>query len=102
MLVTLTSGVSATELTQVTNIGEIWSGYQNGQILFKTDLPHINPAGCSSRGYYIVDADKADANKFLSILLTAQSRNADVRVRISKTLCFSGYPVALRMAIQPE
>lgn len=93
--------VSATEITGIGKVGEIWSGYNEGNILFKLSIPHINPANCGSSGFYVVDATKADADKFLSVLLAAQSRKADVQVRISKTLCASGYPVALRMAIKP-
>ena len=100
-LLTITGGVCATEITSTTKVGEIWSGYSDGRILFGTSLAHINPAGCANTSFYAVDASKADADKFLSMLLTAQSRDADVQIRISKTLCFSGYPVALRMAIKP-
>lgn len=95
------NAVNATEITATAKVGELWSGYNDGHVLFKLDIPHINPAGCGSNGFYVVDATKADADKFLSVLLTAQARNADVRVRISKTFCYFGYPVALRMAIKP-
>jgi len=105
VLVLISFGISisafATEITATTKIGEIWSGYANGQILFKTVATHINPKPCDSNGFYAVDATKADADKFLSMLLTAQSRDADVQIRISLTECLSGYPVALRMAIKP-
>ncbi|NQY64895.1 MAG: hypothetical protein HRT38_14430 [Alteromonadaceae bacterium] len=87
---------------QTTGLGkvtEIWSGYSSGMILFKLDIPFINPNSCSS-GAYSVDATKADVDKFLSMLLTAQSRQASVQIIISDTACYGGYATALRMGIR--
>lgn len=92
--------VTASELSPVGNVGDIWSGYENEQVLFEFIGTKINPASCGSTQFYLVDETKADSNKFLSMLLIAQSRGADIQVRISETDCVLGYPVALRMAIK--
>jgi len=43
----------ATELTDVAKVGEIWSGYDNGQVLFKVNIPHLNPANCGGSSFYV-------------------------------------------------
>ena len=88
------------QTTLLGKVTQIWSGYSSGMILFKLDIPHVNPKSCSSAYFYSVDAIQADVDKFLSMLLTAQSRQADVQIIISDIACYAGYPTALRMGIR--
>ncbi len=80
---------------------EVWSGYQNGKVLFRLDVTHKNPKPCTANTYYAVDATRADSDKFMSMLLMAKASGAKVDVIMSDTECFSNYPLALRMGIKP-
>ena len=80
-------------------VTEIWAGYDSSMILFKLDIPEVNPKSCYP-GFYSVDATKTDVDKFLSILLTAQSRQANVQIIISDKVCYVGYATALRIGIR--
>ena len=90
----------AEESTEWAKVTEIWSGYSNGQVLFKLDIPHENPNNCSASTYYAVNPDTADTNKFLSILLLAKAANQSVRLMLSETQCHYKYPSALRIGVK--
>lgn len=100
ILIAISSSLHADEATSWGKVTEIWAGYQNEMVLFKLDIAHINPAGCGGDYWYIVNPGSTDANKFLSLLLTAQSRKSDVQVMLSDTECFDGRPNALRIGVK--
>ncbi len=86
--------------TSFGEVQEVWSGYSSGKILFKLNIAHVDPKPCGSAAWYAVDPAKADADKFLSLLLTAQSTKSKVSVILSDTYCSGSYPVALRMGVK--
>ncbi len=83
-------------------ITEVWSGYDGGKVLFRMSIDHIDPVtiDCNAKTFYSVDPDTADANKFLSILLSAQATKSQVSVMLSDVVCYSGYPSALRLGVK--
>ena len=100
MFILFTGTSLAAEPTQWGKVVEIWSGYKGGQILFKLDIAHINPKSCGGSTYYSVNPATADAEHFLSMLLTAKSTSAPVKIMLSSTECYSNYPTALRMGVK--
>lgn len=100
LMLILSVNVYADEETSWGKVTEVWSGYGNGMILFKLDIPHENPKSCSATTFYSVSAEKSDTSKFISILLTAKSSNSPVKLMLSTADCFSGYPMALRIGLR--
>lgn len=100
ILILFTGTTLADEATGWGNVIEIWSGYKGGQILFKLDIAHINPKSCGGSGFYSVNPATADADHFLSMLLTAKSTGNPVKLMISTTECHYNYPTALRMGMK--
>jgi hypothetical protein len=92
--------VSADEETNWGKVVEVWSGYQNGQVLFKLDIPHENPKSCGAATFYAVNPEIADPAKFLSILLYAKASQQIVKVMLSETECQYNYPSALRIGVK--
>ena len=100
ILLSVSTNAYSDEETSWGKVIEVWSGYNNGMVLFKLDIPHENPKNCSASTFYSVNSDKADTSKFLSILLTAKTTGDPVKLMLSTTECFSNYPMALRIGVR--
>jgi len=100
ILIFFTGTSVADESTGWGKVVEIWSGYKGGQVLFKLDIAHLNPKSCGATTYYSVNPATADADHFLSMLLTAKSTGNSVRVMLSSSECHYNYPTALRMGVK--
>ena len=81
-----------------TKVTEVIAGYEHGVILFKTKADHHNPKGCDD-AYYTVNKEKADLQIILSMLLTAQSRNADISIGVNAEECGSGEYASGRISV---
>ncbi|WP_196161756.1 hypothetical protein [Reinekea sp. G2M2-21] len=75
--------------TDKVKIVEIYTGYKEGHILFKTSGTHINPGSCSGFDLYSVEPDNADVQSILSVLLAAKMSGTDVKVAVDGDRCGS-------------
>ena len=65
-----------------------------GYLYIYTEATEINPAGCSSSGYYAVMRDHSAFNRIYAMLLSIYLNNLDVRVVVDGDDCAYGrYPI---------
>ncbi|WP_018016416.1 hypothetical protein [Teredinibacter turnerae] len=76
--------------TDKVKIIEIYTGYKEGHILFKTSGAHINPGECSGFDLYSVEPGNADVQAILSVLLAAKMSGTDVKVAVDGNRCGTG------------
>ena len=77
----------ASDWSSATNVNDIYAGYKGGMVLFNTTSTVHSPNPECNNGIYSVEADKADVNHVLSVLLAAQRSGANISVGVSSSLC---------------
>ena len=102
LLVCLSFNVFADiDKSDATTITEIWAGYQEGVLLFKTTEAHVNPHECTSTYYVVRDGD-ANLQVILSVLLAAQRSGSKVIVGVNTSECDSSGRISVtRVASLP-
>ena len=102
-LLTVSNNVFAVQYSAEGQITGMFTGANNTMGVFHS-AQWFNPANCPSGGgdkaYLLNYGSAADWSKVTSMLLAAYTSGKDIKIGVSSTECFSGYPVITRVAFK--